>query len=99
MTAAQRQKRRRARLKREASAGITSAKRAKAKAKAHATYIPMPPGITYWEKVRVQTAEGEREVHTPKSRPLAACHSDLTDDDVLQLMAQLRGLADKRGLI
>ena len=58
----------------------------------------MPPGITYWEKIVVQTAEGDREISVPKTRPLAACRTGLDDDDVLALLDELHGIARKRRL-
>jgi hypothetical protein len=63
-----------------------------------ATYVPVPPGITYWERVAILTAEGEREVWSPSTRPLAACSSSLTDEDVRALLTELTQIALQRGL-
>jgi hypothetical protein len=49
-------------------------------------YIPMPPGITYWHSVTVETPAGPREINVPRTRPLASCERDLEDDDVLALL-------------
>lgn len=98
MTPAERQRKRRGKVIRAQVAAATKGKRDRAKDKAHAAYIPKPPGLTYWEQVTVQTAEGERTAWAPKSRPLAACHSDLTDGDVLALLEQLEAIARERGL-
>lgn len=100
MSAAERQRRRRERLRKEQDKAVAAGKRAMAADKARANYIPMPPGITYWRKVVVQTAEGEREVWTPETRPVATLDAvDLSDDDVMALLVKLRAVAVARGLI
>jgi len=98
MSPAERQRRRRERLRKEQNKATTALKRTRAKDKAHQAYIPMPPGITSWKEHRVTTAEGEKVIWSPQSRPLAACHHDITDDDVLALLVQLHAMAKKRGL-
>ena len=98
MTAAERQRRRRARLRREQGAAVTKAKRAKARDNAQANYMPMPPGLTYWRKVKVQTAEGEQEIWHPTTRPIATLPDDLSDDDIRSLLAQLAEMVRARGL-
>ena len=45
----------------------------------------------------VLTNDGEREIWTPKTRPLATC-SDLEDDELQSLIRQLHRIARKRGL-
>ena len=60
-------------------------------------YIPMPPGVTTWRKVRVYP-NTEAEILMPLTRPLAACETDLDDDEVLGLLAQLKRIAKNRGL-
>ena len=60
-------------------------------------YIPMPPGITCWKKVRV-IPNVETEIWRPVTRPLARCETDLTDEEVLGLIADLNLIARRRGL-
>lgn len=98
MTPAERQQRRRKRLKAERAAETKKVERAKRRAKNTDLYIPMPPGVTYWQQVTVITPDGEHTVWAPKTRPLAACDSDLEDRDVLALLSQLRSIAEARGL-
>jgi hypothetical protein len=98
MTPAERQQRRRARLRREQAAIVVDAKRLRARDKTRAAYMPMPPGITYWRTVIVQTAAGEQTVYTPTMRPPASCDADLTDQEVLDMLAQLGELARRRRL-
>ena len=100
MTPAERQARRRAKLRKEASKAVSAGKRRAARDKANARYIPYPPGITYYEAVTVTLQDGgKREIWTPKTRPLAACHTDIADDDVLALLEQLNAIAKERGLL
>lgn len=94
MTPAERQARRRKRLARAAGSAATAGKRAKSRDKARASYIPLPRGVTHW----VLVAAGE-EGWAPVTKPLAACADDLTNDDVLALLDQLRAIAAERGLI
>ncbi len=99
MTPAERQARRRARLRRELEGAAKVGKRAAARDRAHAAYISAPPGITYWAAVEVARDGTTREIMAPNTRPLAACENDLTDDDVLALLAQLQKIASNRGLM
>ena len=96
MTDAERQQRRRKKLRRERSDEIKKKHRAIARDKQAESYIPMPPGITHWETVVVQTAEGEREIFAPKTRPLAAFNS-LEDVDIEALLKQLQAELERRG--
>jgi hypothetical protein len=98
MTPAERQKRRRARLRKERTAEVKRSERLRYRAKAAASYIPMPPGITYWRRVTVVTPDGERQVWAPTARPLAACDNNLDDDDVRALLFALHKIAAKRGI-
>lgn len=100
MTAAERQARRRAKLRKAAGKAATAGKRAAARDRGHAAYIPMPPGVTYYERLIVRLVDGStKEIWAPKTRPLAACKSDLRDEDVLALLEQLNQIAVRRGLI
>ncbi len=98
MTDAERQHRRRKKLRRERSDELKKKYRAIARDKQAENYMPYPPGITYWKTVVVQTTDGEREIFAPKTRPLAACSTDLEDDDILSLLFRLRKEAKRRGL-
>jgi hypothetical protein len=69
---------------------------AKAK-KAVSEYIPMPPGITYWEQVTVRSGV-EQTILQPTTKPLAACELHLTDEDVLALWVQITRLMRERKL-
>jgi hypothetical protein len=63
-------------------------------------YIPMPPGISYWDQVEVETPEGPRKVWTPRVKPLASiAHNELTDEEILELLRQLKALARQRNLM
>ena len=93
MTDAERQRKRRQRLRRERAANEKRAKR-----RAKATTIPSPPGITYWREVLVQTAEGEKAIIAPTTRPLAACDTDLSNDEVRALARQIAAIAKRRGI-
>lgn len=96
MTAAERQRRRRRRLKKEQRERVGKATAARHRDEQAEKYIPYPPGITYWEKVRVQTAEGEREIFPPTTKPLAACRRDLDDNDIAALLDGLHKEMDRR---
>ncbi len=97
MTPAERQRRHRKRLKTTRSAEVRKKLAAKARDNRAMLYVPMPPGITVWRKVRIKAGE-EVEIWQPKTRPLAAVRDDLTDDDLLALLRDLRILATERGL-
>jgi hypothetical protein len=99
MTAAERQRRRRARLAKEHKTHIAKRLRFKQREETALNYAPVPPGITYWTAVTVQTAEGPKSLFAPTTRPLAACSADLEDEDVLALLGQLTDLARERGLV
>lgn len=58
----------------------------------------MPPGITYWRYVTVETNDGPQSVPVATTRPLAVCEKDLEDEDVLALLRQLIKVAYRRGL-
>jgi hypothetical protein len=98
MTPAERQRRRRKKLRKEQSNDWRCRERLMLREKKARNYIPMPPGITFWRKVEVQTAEGPDTIFTPTTRPLAKCETDLDDDEIVALLTQLRDLAEKRGL-
>ena len=109
MTAAERQKKRRRKLQKEQGAERSRKERLKARQKAAEDYVPMPPGITYWRRTLVVKADGTRgpgvppegDVYMlqPETRPLAACESDLLDDDDIRaLLYRLRALAHERGI-
>ena len=71
MTPAERQRRRRAKLTKKALAQMSNSERRK---KQLGTYIPMPPGITYWRYVEVQLTDGTtKRIVMPETKPLAAC--------------------------
>ena len=97
MTPAERQRRHRKRLKTTRSAEVRKKLAAKARDERAMLYDPMTPGITVWCKVRIKAGE-EVEIWQPKTRPLAAVHDDLEDDDLLALLRDLRILATERGL-
>jgi len=100
MTAAERQRRRRKGLAAQKSADVTKAIRAKARQKTAETYIPTPPGITYWRYCEVRLADGAlKKVAAPETKPLAACHTDLDADDILALIRRLGTMANQFGLM
>lgn len=98
MTPAERQARRRKRLRKERSVEVRRLERLLRRERNALAYIPSPPGITYWRSVTVLTDEGEQEVLTPKTRPLATCANQLEDDEVRSLIHQLHAIARERGL-
>src|SRR5436190_16722080 len=99
MTATERQRRRRKKLAAARSDAVKNAYRKKWRDEAALAYVPMPPGITYYEQITVRLADGSmRPVMVPKTKPLAACRNDLDDDDVLALLRQLDQMASRRGL-
>ncbi len=97
MTPAERQRRRRKRLKTERSTEVRKKLAAKARDERALQYNPMPPGITVWRKIRIKARE-ETEIWQPTTRPLAAVHDGLENDDILSLLRDLRILATERGL-
>jgi hypothetical protein len=57
---------------------------------------PMP-GITYWRTVTVMTPQGERQVRTPVTRPLASVDfRALRDQDIAALLYVLQGEQERR---
>lgn len=99
MTAAERQRRRRARLKREKLKLGMKAERKKRLLKKAETYIPIPPGITYWRPVTIETTNGPMQTTVPVTRPLASLPwQDLEDADVVALLERLLGQAKLRGI-
>lgn len=98
MTPAERQRRRRKKLKRERSAEARRKERLRRRDEHALEYQTMPPGVTYWREVTVQTDEGEREVFAPVTRPLAVCETALDDEEVRQLLRQLVRMAKARGI-
>src|SRR5438105_4715765 len=99
MTAAERQQRRRARLKREKLKLGTKAERQRQRLKMAETYIPAPPGVTYWRAVTIETADGPTRTAVPITRPLAALPwAELEDADVVALLERLLGQAKIRGI-
>lgn len=68
-------------------------KRTKYRNQSIRTYIPIPPGITYWKPVEVAGAK----VLQPETRPLAVCDwSDLSDDDLRYLITKATQVAGAR---
>ncbi len=99
MTPAERQRRRRKNLKRAERSERERAAIARARYESDKAYIPYPPGVHYWERLRVTTESGAIvEIWSPKRKPLAAIHDGLDDEAVLALLDQLHGIAKKRGL-
>ena len=98
MTPAERQKRHRARLRKAKDAEWMKKERLKRRQENARRFMPTPPGTTYWRKVRVMTPEGEQEIWAPLTRPLAACETDLEDEDIQALLSQLHKIAAKRGI-
>jgi hypothetical protein len=79
MSAAERQRRRRKKLRKEKLKLGWKAENEKKRLAAAKTYIPMPPGVTYWEKVQV---EG-KTIFSPKTQPLPSMYwSELRDEDL-----------------
>jgi hypothetical protein len=100
MTAAERQRRRRKTLAKQKTSIATKAIRAMARQKTADDYIPAPPGITYWSRCEVRLVDGTlKTILEPKTKPLAACDTNLDDDDVLALIRRLGTMAKQRGLI
>ncbi len=98
MTPAERQRRHRKRLKTKRSTEVRKKLAAKARDERALLYVPMPPGVTVWRKVRIKARE-EVKIWQPTTRPLAAIQVDgLEDDDLLALLRDLRILATERGL-
>jgi hypothetical protein len=99
MTAAERQRRRRKLLNAKRSAETSRKVRLMNRAKSAEHYMPMPPGITYWEQITVNAMSGgTRQIWAPKLRPLAACSNNLEDADVIELLRGLHEIARARGL-
>jgi hypothetical protein len=97
MTAAERQRRRRKRLRKEKLKLGRKAERERRLLKAAEAYIPVPPGITYWRQVPVQTAAGEREIWASTTRPLSAVHwGHLSGADLDALGDHLRREVERR---
>ena len=105
MTPAERQQKRRKRrnrlkrLKKEKLALGRKAERQRQLLKAADDYLPTPPGITYWRKVAVVTPQGERDVWSPKSRPLPSIEMHALDDgNLVNLIDALLAEARRRGI-
>ncbi len=99
MTAAERQQRHRARLKREKLKLGAKAVRQRQRLKMAEEYVPMPPGITYWRPVTIETANGPIETTVPVTRPLASLPwADLENADIVALIQRLLGQAKLRGI-
>jgi hypothetical protein len=93
MTAAERQRRRRARLRKEKLKLGCKAEKERKHLKAAERYIPTPPGITHWIKVRV----GDREVWSPTTQPLPSMRWDqLRDEDLRSLIEQAQMELNRR---
>jgi hypothetical protein len=85
MTDAERQRRRRKKARKEKLKLGKKAERERKRLKQAETYLPTPPGISYWVRVCV---EG-REVWTPKTQPLASVKwAELRDEDLRSLIKQ-----------
>lgn len=99
MTPAERQKRRRKAAAKSETVEQRKGRRARVQAGIDKAYIPTPPGITYWEHVAVKQNDGtDTLIWAPKTRPLASCHLDLSDDDLRALLDALQKEATRRGL-
>lgn len=84
MTAAERQRRRRKRFRKEKLKLGRKAERERHLLEAAERYIPIPPGITYWFKVRL--ADG-REIWQPTTQPLPSLRwYELRDEDLHALV-------------
>jgi hypothetical protein len=98
-TDAERQRRRRQKLRRERSDELQRIAARRMADQKLLEYVPYPPGVSYWITVKVQTADGEREVWSPQVKPPAQItHSELTDEEVLGLLRQIIDMAKRRGL-
>jgi hypothetical protein len=94
MTDAERQRRRRKRLRAEKLKLGRQAEKERCLLKAAEDYIPMPPGITYWVRVRV----GDRDVLQPTTHPLPSVSwHELRDEDLYSLIDQARRELERRG--
>jgi hypothetical protein len=94
MTPAERQRRRRKRLRKEQLKLGRKAERERRRLKEAKRYIPMPPGLTYWVKVRV----GDREILQPTTVPLPSAHwHEFRDEDLRYLMERARRELERRG--
>ena len=99
MTDAERQQRSRAKAKKATLAVGHKAEREKRLAKAAERYIPMPPGVTYWETIELHPGANTIRIWQPTTRPLAAMAiAQLEDDDIVSLLAMLSKEAKRRGL-
>ena len=100
MTAAERQRRHRARVRREQLAASVPARieaHRKRLRKLGKDYIPAPPGITYWQTMTVITPQGEQQIQTPMTRPLASIElSELSDKDIAALLYVLQTEQERR---
>lgn len=86
MTPAGRQRRRRERLRKEQLKLGRKAERERKRLKAAKSYIPSPPGVTYWVKVRV----GDQEIMQPTTLPLPSMRwRELSNEDLLSLLEQV----------
>jgi hypothetical protein len=101
MTPAERQRRRRKRLKKEKAALGCRAENQRRRLKAAKTYMPMPPGITYWRTVKVKTADGQViETAVPLTKLLPSLEvGELDNADIIALLRQLTRAAIARGLL
>ena len=98
MTDAERQQRHRKKLDKESAAELRKRKRQMLLDEKAQRYQPRPPGITYARRVTVLTPEGDQEVWTSLTRPLATCETELEDEDILALLCRLLQIAEQRGL-
>jgi hypothetical protein len=100
MTAAERQRRRRKKLAKQKSSNQAKALRAIARQKNADSYMPVPPGITFWRRAKVRLDDGcIMETSLPIQKPLASCETTLDDDDVLALIRRLGAVAKRRGIL
>src|SRR3954451_6636820 len=92
MTPAERQRRRRAKLAKTHKAVIARKLRLKRRGKAANEFsLPEPPGLTLWRWVWHE--ETQMRICIPITRPLPAVAQRLEDDEVLDLLHQLRDIA------
>ena len=99
MTPAERQRRWRKQLRKEQLALGYRAEKEQRRRRLAETYIPMPPGLTYWHTVEVLTAAGPRQIHVPITKPLPSINvSEWDNNAVLSLLRKLTQVATARGL-
>jgi hypothetical protein len=96
MTDAERQRKRRKKLRKEKLALGAKAEKEKARLKEAEGYMPMPPGVTWWRKVRV----GGAEILQPLTQPLPGVYwHELRDEDLNFLITAAQSELDRRVVV